>query len=415
MTWDAIVVGGGPAGSASAALLAADGWRVLLIDRAHFPRRKPCAECINPAGVAALRRLGVLDRVMEAGPARLDGWRIASDGGGAFLGRFHDGLHGIALPRETLDAILLDHARAAGAEVREGLKVTDLLLDDESSLSSNALPGFLPLFARNERGGGRGEGPRAVRGVVAGGEQMEARVVIGADGLRSIVLRRLGLLARAPRLRKLALTAHVRGLPDMGGCGMVRARGRGCVGVAEVGGGLANVTVVVPHEQAHEVGGHADAYFDAALRDCGFMDARRVDDVLATGPFDCPVRGAVADGAVLVGDAAGYYDPFTGQGIYRALRGAELAAQTIGAALRAGDTSAAALMPYERARRRAFGPGERLQHVVEAFVSRPRLLRWAAHRLDRRPRLADAIIHATGDVRPVRSLLRPRLIAQLVV
>ncbi|HEU4884482.1 MAG TPA: NAD(P)/FAD-dependent oxidoreductase [Longimicrobium sp.] len=386
MTWDAIVVGGGPAGSASAALLAADGWRVLVIDRAHFPRRKPCAECINPAGVAALRRLGALDAVMAAGPARLDGWRIASDGGASFLGRFSGGVHGIALPRETLDAILLDHARAAGAEVRTGIKVTDLLRDDDGG----------------------------VRGVVAGEEEIAGRVVIGADGLRSVVLRRLGLLARAPRLRKLALTAHVRGMPDMGGCGQVRARGRGCVGVAEVGGGLANVTVVVPDEQAHEVGGHADAYFDAALRESGFVDAERVDDVLATGPFDCPVRSAVADGALLVGDAAGYYDPFTGQGIYRALRGAELATQTLGVALRAGDTSAAALMPYERARRRTFGPGERLQKVVEAFVSRPRLLRWAARRLDRRPQLGDAVIHATGDVRPVRSLLRPSLIAQLI-
>jgi flavin-dependent dehydrogenase len=406
MTWDAIVVGGGPAGSASAALLAADGWRVLVIDRARFPRRKPCAECINPAGVAALRRLGVLERVMEAGPARLEGWRIASDGGPSFVGRFHGGVHGIALPRETLDAILLDHARDAGVEVREGIKVTDLLRDaGETSTSPSSFGGGASL---------RGRSPR-VRGVVAGGEEIAGRIVIGADGLRSIVLRRLGLLARAPRLRKLALTAHVRGLPDMGECGMVRARGRGCIGIAEVGGGVANVTVVVPAEQAHEVGGHADAYFDAALRESGFLDARRVDDVLATGPFDCPVRSAVADGALLVGDAAGYYDPFTGQGIYRALRGAELAAETIGAALRAGDASAAALMPYERARRRAFGPGERLQHMVEAFVSRPRLLRWAAHRLDRRPQLADAIIHATGDVHPVRSLLRPSLLAQLVV
>jgi flavin-dependent dehydrogenase len=420
MTWDAVVVGGGPAGSATAALLAADGWRVLLIDRAHFPRRKPCAECVNPAGVAALRRLGVLDRVMAAGPARLDGWRIASDGGPSFLGRFEAGIHGIALPRETLDAILLDHARASGVVVREGVKVTDLLWDDENPTSPSSFEGGASLSERRGRAGA-GSMPAAeprtgaVRGVIAGGEEIPSRVVVGADGLRSVVLRRLGLLARPPRLRKLALTAHVRGLGDMGGCGTVRARGRGCVGIADVGGGLANVTVVVPAEQAHEVGGHADAYFDAALRECGYADAERVDDVLATGPFDCPVRAAVADGAVLVGDAAGYYDPFTGQGIYRALRGAELAAETLGAALRAGDTSAAALMPYERARRRAFGPGERLQRMVEAFVSRPPLLRWAARRLDRRPRVADAIIHATGDVHPVRSLLRPSLLAQLVV
>ena len=385
MTWDAIVVGGGPAGSTSAALLAADGWRVLLLDRARFPRRKPCAECINPAGVAALRRLGVLDRVMAAAPAMLHGWRLLSDGGPSFLGCFPAGVHGIALPRETLDGILLDHARAAGAEVRTGVKVTGLLRD-----------------------GGR------VRGVVANGEEIAARVVVGADGLRSIVLRRLGLLARSPRLRKLALTAHVRGIGHMGGCGRVQARGAGCVGVAEVGGGLANVTVVVPAAQAHQARGDTNAYFDAALRECGFAGATRTEDVLATGPFDWPVRRAIADGALLVGDAAGYYDPFTGQGIYRALRGAELAAETIGAALRAGDTSAAALMPYERARRRAFGPGERFQHVVEAFVSRPRLFRAVAGRLARRPALADAMVQVTGDVRPAGWVLRPAFLAQLV-
>ena len=386
MTWDALVVGGGPAGSATAARLAGRGWRVLLLDRAAFPRRKPCGECVNPAGVQALRRLGVLDRVLACDPAPLDGWRIAAGDAAAFTGRFPDGVRGLGIPRETLDALLLDHARGCGVEVRTEVKVADLL---------------------------RGADGR-VRGVVAGGEEIGARIVIGADGLRSVVLRRLGLLARPPRLRKLALTAHVRGL-SLRGCGELRARGRGCLGVAEVGGGLANVTVVLPGEQAGEVHGDAGAYFDAALRRYGLTDAERVDAVLATGPFDCPARRAIADGALLVGDAAGYYDPFTGQGIHRALRGAELAARTVDAALRAGDTSAAALAPYERARRRAFGAGERLQHVVEAFVSRPALLRWAAGRFVRRPALGDAIIHATGDVRPVRALLRPALVAQLIV
>ncbi len=383
--WDVVVVGAGPAGSATAARLARRGHAVLLLDRAAFPRRKPCGECVNPAGVAALRRLGALDAVLAAGPAPLDGWRIAADDH-AFEGRFPAGVRGLGIAREVFDTILLEHARQAGAEVRTGIKVTDLV----------------------RRSG-------HVAGVVTDVGEIQARIVVGADGLRSIVLRRLDLLRRGPRLRKLALTAHVRGIAGLSGRGELRARGCGCLGVAEVGGGLANVTVVASGHEMHEVGGGREAYFDAALHRYGLRGAQRVDEVLATGPFDWPVRRAVADGALLVGDAAGYFDPFTGQGIYRALRGAELAASTIDHALRTGDVSANGFGSYERARRRAFEPGERLQHVIEAIVARPELLRWAADRFARRPALGNAIIRATGDVNPIRSLLRPSLLAQWVV
>ena len=384
---DAIIVGGGPAGSATAARLAAAGHSVLLLDRAEFPRRKACGECVNPAGVAALHALGAWDAVEAATHARLDGWRIRPGQEEGFRGRFPREVHGIGIAREVLDTILLEHARGRGAEVLTGVRVTGVL-----------------------REGGSVVGVRATAGDGAERE-IRARLVVGADGLRSVVVRRLELLRRAPRLRKVALTAHVTGVDAVGrGWGELRALGRGCVGMAEVGGGRCNVTVVVAGDEAREVAGDAAGLVDDALRRFGFADARRVDEVLSTGPFDFPVRRAIVDGALLVGDAAGYYDPFTGQGIFRALRGAELAARTVDAALRAGDLSAAALAPYERDRRRAFGPGERVQHLVEAFVSRPALLRLLSRGFSRRPALGDAIIRVTGDVRPVSSLLSPALL-----
>ena len=362
-----VIVGAGPAGSATAARLAGAGHRVLLLDRARFPRRKPCGECVNPAGVAALRELGVLPALQLIDLAPLQGWQIHPQGSAGFEGRFPAGRVGWGIRRELLDEALLEHARDRGAEIRMGVHVVDVLRDGVSVVGVRC----------------------------ADGQELRARLVIAADGLRSVVLRKLGLIRRMPRLRKLALTAHVRGAAGLDGRGELRVRGRTCLGVAPVGGGLANVALVVPG--GTRIGERA-AFFDRMVRELGLAGVERVDEVLATGPFDWPVRSAVADGALLVGDAAGYYDPFTGQGIFRALRGAELAAATVGAALKQGDTSVQALAPYERERRRAFGPGERLQHVVETVVSSPRSFGVAARQLRRFPRVANALVRATGDL-----------------
>jgi menaquinone-9 beta-reductase len=384
--WDVVVVGGGPAGSVTGARLARYGHRVLLLDRARFPRPKPCGECLNPAAIRELDRLGVLEQVHAAGAARIAGWRVHPSLGPAFEGTFPDAEFGLGVSRAVLDDLLLGYARGCGVEVRQGVRVADLL-----------------------REGGR------VAGVRTRSREIRARLVVGADGLRSVVVRRLNLLKRAPRLRKLALAAHVRGAGELVGRGAMFVLPDGCVGVADVGDGTANVVVVAHGAEAERVAGDRDGYFDRAVAGIDLLAAaRRIDRVLATGPFDWPTRRAVADGALLVGDAAGYYDPFTGQGIFRALRGADLAAAAIDDALRRDDVSAAALAPYERARRRAFAPGERLQRVIETATSCPRLFGAVAGRFARRPALADALVAVTGDVKPFRSLLAPRLLAQWI-
>jgi flavin-dependent dehydrogenase len=111
---------------------------------------------------------------------------------------------------------------------------------------------------------------------------------------------------------------------------------------------------------------------------------------------------------LLVGDAAGFYDPFTGEGIFAALRGAELAADTVVRALRAGDVSAAALGAYERARRAAFADKDRLTRGLQLLIRHRRLANLAARWLGKRPAALDALLGVIGDFVPPRAL--PRLL-----
>lgn len=123
---DVIIVGGGPAGSATALHLARKGHRVVLFDRAQFPRPKPCGDSINSAGVRELAGLGVLEEVLAHPHRRLNGWRIHPGGDAGFLGSFPPDARPIAIARERLDMVLLERARSDGVEVQLGERVVEL-------------------------------------------------------------------------------------------------------------------------------------------------------------------------------------------------------------------------------------------------------------------------------------------------
>jgi geranylgeranyl reductase family protein len=398
MPFDAVVVGAGPAGSATALLLARAGARVALVERATFPRPKPCAEYLSPEAGRVLDRLGILAAVEAEHPARLAGMRVVSPGGTAFTGRFAGARkfapfsdHGLALPRERLDLVVAQGAVAAGATLLERTSVERIERVSGHEIAVTCT----------------GNGNR---------RRLRAPLLVGADGLHSRVARWLGVTRRGAR-RRVALVAHVDGIRDLDDLGEMHVGPGAYVGFAAVGGGLTNVAAVV--EVTHLPPGDAATRWRAIVESFPLaarrlMGSRRVSPVRAVGPFARWTTRASGEGTLLVGDAADFYDPFTGEGIYAALRGAELAACRAGAALDAGRFDHRALRGYDRDRRRTFGGKWLLERAIGYAISTPRVLNHVATRLARHPGLADLLVGATGDFIPARHVLNPVVALRLV-
>jgi menaquinone-9 beta-reductase len=405
---EVIVVGGGPAGASTAFSLARAGIDVLLVDRAKFPRDKTCAEYLSPQASRILSDMGVLDEIESTGPAHLAGMRIRAPNGHVAHGEFASthGFRGfrdkgLAIRRTILDDIVLRGARKVGARVEESIRVTDLVRDDSGRINGVAILG-------------RDAQPAVLC----------ARYVVGADGLRSVVARRLGL-ARMSRLwpQRIAFVAHYRDVKGITDMGEMHVEHDGYFGVVDVGHGIMNVAVVVPMSRARPLrGAHEKTKFFeewiASHPHLGerFVGAERMTPVRATGPFATQSRRPWSPGAALVGDAADFFDPFTGEGIYSALRGGELLAPHLVEALRAGAKSEAAILSaYESARKREFGGKWILERIVGMAVAYPYLLNNAAKVLSRRKDMADLLVGVAGDFIPAKLVLSPRFLFTLFI
>ena len=391
MTYDVVVVGAGPAGSATAILLAERGWSVLLLDKASFPRPKVCGELLSPESARLLDRLGAL-KAVDAVAQPIAGMRIVAPDGTRLEGRYPTGApwggyrgHGLAIPRERLDHILFERARQLPLDARERHRVTGLRME------AGVVAGV------------QVEAPASAASKVA------SRLVVGADGRASVVAHTLGLL-RPHRLRRMALIQHVRGLEGLGDLGEIYVDPPDYAILNQMAPGLANLGLVVPYAHARAFRGRLDTFFAARLAQLRHL-APRLDGMAAAGPLMAmgPLAYRVGEPAVggvaLVGDAAGFYDPFTGEGLYTALRSAELLAEVAHAALRAGDCSRAALARYARARRTAFRGKARLTRALQTVIGHRRLADHAARLLARRPALLEAVMGVLGDFIPAGALL----------
>lgn len=374
---DVVISGAGPAGALAAITLARGGARVVLLDRDTFPRHKLCGDTLNPGGLALLREAGLAGPVETHG-LPLEGMLVTGTSGVCIRGTYGDGLVGRAWARRDLDMHLLEAAAQAGVDVRTAARVYAPLLSEE----------------------GRVVGVR-VRGQGRGDHALAARWTIAADGRRSPLALALSLITHPAHPRRWAIGTYAEGVEGVGRVGEMHVRDRHYIGVAPAGAGLANVCLVTSsREHMHDPGGrlwHA-LRSDPVLRQrC--RRARQVAPVVTLGPLAVDARVPGTAGLLLAGDAAGFVDPMTGDGLHIALRGGQLAAEAI---LRASASDADVVDGLRAQRHAAFGAKLRFNRVLRTLVGSPMGVRLGAVGAALAPALLRHVIATAGDARPAR-------------
>jgi flavin-dependent dehydrogenase len=343
--FDVIVCGAGPAGAVAATVLARGGARVLLVDRARFPRPKLCGDTINPGALAVLRRLGMIGGV-EPRALPLDGMVVTGERDARVRCTYGAGIRALSIVRRDLDTALHNGATAAGARFEDGVVVRASLVDTSHQ--------------------------RCVRGVVLAGRdgrdlRVPAPLVIAADGRRSCLAFQFGLARQPRRPRRWAIGAYYQDVDGLEPFGEMHVRRGRYIGVAPVPGGLANVCIVLEHGTGAPLALLEETIArERCLRD-RFSHARMVGAPAVLGPLAVDARSAGADGLLLAGDAAGFIDPMTGDGLRFAVRGGELAAHAALAKL-----GGRVRRPHEhlaRARRRDFAAKWRFNRTLRRLVA----------------------------------------------
>lgn len=385
---DVAIAGAGPAGSFAAAILARAGLRVRVFDRARFPRPKLCGDTLNPGALAVLQRhLDIASLIARSDPIR--GMLLTGPGGVRVRGEYRGDLAGRSITRAELDQWLLERAIAAGAQVEQEVMIRDVSIVD-----------------------GR------VAGVIAGRADQRpavhpARMVIAADGRRSAIAIGRGLSKQPPRPRRWAIGGYFIGVTGMSALGEMHVRRGHYIGVAPIPGELTNACLVVPHSPSPGRFGGTDARgdlplsrpaeaLDAALKADPelaerFATARPVDAPVMLGPMAVDTTAVGEPGLLLAGDAAGFIDPMTGDGLRFALVGAELAAGVVRDVFADRITIDRAHLVLADRRRDVFAAKWRFNRALRSLVASPVSVSAAAVTAKVLPSMFSRMICYAGD------------------
>jgi flavin-dependent dehydrogenase len=335
--YEAIVIGGGPAGSAAAAVLATKGRRVVLLEKEKFPRYH-IGESLLPYTYFPLQRLGLIDRMKTSHfPSKYSVQFVSRDGRASqpfyfFTHLKHEAARTWQVWRSEFDQMLLDNARAQGVEVREETMVRQLI-------QANGVV-------------------RGVRAVGPSGETLEfhAPITLDASGRDAFAVTRNGWKVRDPYLNKIAVWTYYQGAVrdpglDEGATTIAYLPDKGWFWYIPLPKDMVSVGVVA--EKAYLYNGRRDpaSIFHKEVANNVWVQqhlapGRQSGAYRVTGEYSYRSRYCAMDGLILVGDAFAFLDPVFSSGVFLALRGGELAADTVDAALAAGNVSASQFSDY---------------------------------------------------------------------
>ena len=368
--WDAIVVGAGPAGSLTACLLAREHLKVLLVERQRLPRPKVCGGCLNARALAALDRAGLAARVRALGAREVHRLSLHLRDRTASV----DLPSGLAVSRRALDGELASAAVEAGAALIT--RTMGIVVPDDDAFGKNGRRGVTLL-------------PQGGSGVT-----VSARVVVAADGLAHTSLR------ECAAMESLVLGASRVGIGGEAGPGAVEvepgaitmAVGRhGYVGAVEVEGGRVNIAAAVDPAFLKSEPSAARA-IHTVLQEAEVGTGPAFDTVNWTGtiPLTRRLLRPAARRIFVLGDAAGYVEPFTGEGIGWALAGAESVVPFVKRAVGSYDSGLEDEWVQEY--RRNIGRDQRWCRLLARLLRMPVIVAPLLALLGRRPGLARPIV-----------------------